>query len=111
MKKQTIYLLLNISFIITLLGAFFNGAVVLNNNCEMPVYDKFNIYNGSIDNRHIAYNDFKQVKYPFYSDIIKVYGNIFSIGDFLMFFGLISLFFFTFILIIKAFITNPRINN
>jgi len=92
-------LLINNLIFIIMMGAFLNIGVVMNNNLKMPVY-----YNNideapqNLDKNYIAFDNFENVKYPYFSDIFKIKNLWFSIGDTLIVAGfllVISLYAFT----------------
>lgn len=60
-----------------------NSMVVQENNCKMPVLSNYNIET----DRHFSYTDYSEVNKPILSDRFKVFGIIYSIGDFFIYFG------------------------
>ena len=91
-KKLTIILFLEFSLIfLNLFGGYLNILVQNNNNGRMPVYDKS--INSAVgitlsyyeDDQHFSYSNPKSIKYPILSDIIPMFGNIYSIGDLIMY--------------------------
>ena len=66
-----------------LLGMLMNFQAIITNHCKMPVsYDI--AYEGE---KHFTYQNKSEINSWIFSDIIEIYGGIYSIGDFLMFFG------------------------
>lgn len=102
-KISNILSLIIIGLFLGLIGLFLNFLVITENNCKMPVYL------GNLDSKysetHFSYYYFKQVSYPYLSDIIFIklpyqdYRVKYSIGDVLIYSSLWLLFFVAFILI------------
>lgn len=88
MEQIKILVLLNICLVIIMIGILCNFSVMVSNLGKMPVKS---IYNFS-DERHFSFQDNSQIKYPFFADKIECFGWIASIGDFIMFFGLVAYF-------------------
>jgi len=90
-KKQSrlISLLFVLLFFIILIsvGGFFNKLVVSQNGGIMPVLSDESYKTFT----HFGYKDPSEIEYPFLSDIFTIGNAIFSIGDFFIIFGFISL--------------------
>jgi hypothetical protein len=94
-KVEKIYLnFIPIFFSITLVfcGAILNVLVLATNDGRMPVYDSdWNLNTKT----HFSFNDFSEVNNPGFSDRFNLFDKVyFSLGDVLLYFGLISLLFF-----------------
>jgi hypothetical protein len=72
-----------------LLGIFLNLTAIFLNDFRMPVYTQ-NEINSKL---HFTYQDFSMIKVWYLTDIFKLKGLIFSIGDvFIFIFGIAVLF-------------------
>ena len=92
-SKTYWFLLIGLAFAIT--GMAFNFHAVQSNNGLMPVVSDFNFDS----DKHFRISDVNEINYLQLSDIYRIGGNVWSIGDFLMLIGLIFLFLSTYILI------------
>jgi len=81
-------------FLIFLLGAILNISVMVFNENKMPVYSKQDV---SVPEHYVLFSDFEEVNYPYLSDIFKIKGLRFSVGDVLMFSMVTSIIFLTII--------------
>jgi len=69
-------------------GAFSNISVVIKNDGKMPVYaEKGTAFKSEF---HTDFQNFDEVELPYYADIIKIGKAYFSIGDFMIFFGIMG---------------------
>ena len=106
--KQRI--LINDIIIFIFLGIFLNLLVIIFNNNQMPVYFNENVL-PIVPNGYIAFNNFNQVNYSFLGDIFRIYKLRFSIGDILIFSGMISLFIITILNFYRRFKNGNNIIN
>lgn len=98
LTKTEKYLILALfSLLLITLGGALNTHVLVNNNCRMPVH--LDYYRSS--STHFSFNDFAEVKFPYLSDIINLFGYHLSIGDSMMAIGVISLFTFLILFIVR----------
>ena len=86
-KEGLYYFFFTIMCVVMMIGMLFNFTVMTSNQGKMPVYLDFDYS----DEDHFSFQNFSEVKYPYYSDIIYWYGGICSIGDILMVFAVIAL--------------------
>jgi len=86
-------ILINDLFILFFIGVILNMGVIIFNDSKMPVF----FYEGEevkdVPDYYVAFTDFKEVNYPYLSDIIKIKSLKFSIGDIIMFSSVIGIFF------------------
>jgi len=74
--------------LIIIIGMISNLAVIVRNDLEMPVYFH-NINNFQNDSGYKVFTDIKEINYWYLSDIININDMvIFSIGDILIYSGL-----------------------
>jgi len=92
-------------------GAMFNIGVIINNGGRMPVLSDCDLST----ERHFSFQDFDEVNYPYFADIIKVknpFGNQsgwVSVGDLMILFSVLFLVCSTIIFTIKIAKFNKRI--
>lgn len=84
--KETALLITLLFTQILIFGIISNFIVMINNNGDMPVKADFDYS----DNAHFTYQDNKDVKYWYLSDIIEFKNSIWSIGDILIYIGLVG---------------------
>ena len=98
--------LLCFTFLLWTTGSSMNYNAIISNSCTMPVLDYPNMYESST---HSIYSSFSEVNYPWFTDIIYIeqLNRTFSIGDFLIYSGLIMLLSCV-VLLIKEFISVLR---
>jgi len=78
---------------IIILGVIGQYLVITSNGCRMPVPN--GDYDIEIDDEHFFFNDSKEVELYYLTDIIPIFNIQISIGDLLIFFGMILSFGFT----------------
>ena len=91
LKQLEIETSFNSYFQIFIIGIMLNIAVIMFNGLKMPVYFSKgeNIFINS--EFHFPFTNFNQVVYPFLADIINLGFGKFSIGDVLLFGGVLGM--------------------
>lgn len=86
-KREQWLFLMSLFLLIIIYGASFNIIVMESNDGKMPVHWDYN----EINNEHIHYKNITEAKYWIFGDIIGIKGRImFSIGDIIVFAGVIG---------------------
>jgi len=75
----------SLSLLLIFIGYITNTICVINNGGRMPVLSEYHFS----DSLHFSYNDKSTVSKWYLSDIFKVGAVTFSIGDFLVYFGVL----------------------
>ncbi len=93
-------LMLCLSLTILFSGVLLNYTVISKNDCKMPVPGgKYSI---DMDDKHFFFESKDEVNYYYYlSDIIVLFGGAISVGDILIFFGMVGSFGFSIRYLIK----------
>lgn len=98
-KREFELLMLCLSLTILFSGVLLNYTVISKNDCKMPVPGgKYDI---DMDDKHFFFESKDEVKYYYLSDIIVIFGGAISIGDILIFFGMVGSFGFSIRYLIK----------
>jgi len=85
---QGLYLL-HIAFIFYSVGAIGNTLVVYKNGGKMPVFDKDGKYSKKLEKSKTHCLLTKETKMPYLADIYELWGGMASIGDILIYIGLV----------------------
>lgn len=102
-KTLRFFVVVLIGVMITILGAISNQIAVTNNGGRMPVYlepyNRGSNYQVSYfyDKHHFTYEDKKEIKFWYLSDLFLVHFGVCSIGDILLVVGFIISFTFSMI--------------
>lgn len=92
-KREFELLMLCLSLAIIIIGVLLNYAVIVNNHCRMPVVD--GEYSKIMDDKHFFFEHKESINYYYLSDIIIIFKGAISIGDILIFIGMIGSFGFS----------------
>ena len=89
-NKLELQIKLLYGLLFAMLGALVNLFVMVVNGGKMPVYTGFYFET----DLHFGFTNFSEVNYPYFTDIINLHWFIISIGDILIFFGALIVFFY-----------------
>ena len=94
-------LMLCLSLTLLFGGILLQYKVITSNDCKMPVPS--GEYNAEMDYKHFFFESKEDINYYYLSDIIVIYKEAFSIGDLLIWLGMIGSFGFSIRYLIKLY--------
>ena len=84
-KRELELLCICLGLSLIIIGVMMNYIVINSNNCLMPVS---NSPDADFSIKHINFNNYTEVKFPYLSDIIGWENNKFSLGDLFILIGI-----------------------
>lgn len=98
-KREVELLMICLGLTIIILGIIANYFVIMFNECKMPV--PYGDYEIELTERHFFFNNPQEINLYILSDIIPIFGSQYSLGDILIWLGMILTIGFTARYIIK----------